>query len=164
MYLPLILSVALPVAAHAAGLPVVHGAVQVQTPVQVQVGQPPLLVVSVPDRPSVIFIECTVRLPGGGARTFGQTSPVLAAGEAAELALEVVPPTSQATCLVVASFANGLSERRPVELSWTWVDVPTPEEQAPPPEEGVPPPTPTAPAIPTPPSPPVASPRAAPPG
>lgn len=135
MHVLLSVAVALLSPAGAAGLPVVHGAVQVQAPSQVPVGQVPTVIVTVPDRPSVVFVECTVRLPDGGPQTFSQTSGVLAAGEAAELALDVAPPTSAATCLVVASFANGLSERRPVELSWTWVQVPAPEDAPLPPEE-----------------------------
>lgn len=145
--------------AHAGGIPVVHGVVQVLPPTRVQIGQAPVLALAVPDRPAVLFVECTVQLPDGRPRTFSQTSPVLAPGDPVELALDVAPPTSQATCLVVASFANGLSERRPVELSWTWEEATPPQEEEVPPE-GPAPETP-APAAPAPAAPAPAAPSSA---
>lgn len=121
--------------AVAAGIPVVHGAIQVIAPQEVQVGRQPVVALAVPDRQAVIYVECTVLRPDGSPQTFTHTTEVLAPGTATDLALDVVPPVSSARCLLVANFANGLSERRPLDLSWRWVEVPAPQEEAPPPEE-----------------------------
>lgn len=164
MHLLLSLAAVLLDPARAAGLPVVHGAIRIQAPAQVPVGQDPRVVITVPDRPSVVFVECTVRLPDGSPQTFSQTSGLLAAGDAAELALDVAPPTAAASCLVVANFANGLSERKPVELSWAWVEVPAPDDDALPPEERAPQAPAPDPATPAPPPPPAAAPQRTEPG
>lgn len=114
--------------AFALGLPVVSGAVQVLGPREVRVGERPVVAVAVPDRPAVVFLECSI-----AGKPQAWTSPALEAGVAFEVSLPVDPPTSDLSCLLVANFANGLSERRPLALSWTWVEPPPPAE--PPPDE-----------------------------
>lgn len=125
-----LLSTALLGSAGAAGIPVVHGAVQIIEPAQVQVGQEPVVAMAVPDRDAVLYVECTVTLADGSQETFTETTDELSAGTPAEISLPVVAPTTSATCLVVANFANGLSERRAVDVSWTWTE--------PPPQDGAP--------------------------
>lgn len=123
----------LPVAA-ALGIPVVHGAVQVIGPREVTVGQQPVVAMAVPDRPAVIHLECPI-----AGKSMAWTSATLEAGAPFEVSLSVAPPISALSCLLVANFANGLSERRPLELSWSWLQPP------PPPEEQTPDPAATAP-------------------
>ncbi len=113
--------------AAALGIPVVHGAVQVLGPREVTVGQQPVVAMAVPDRQAVIHLECPI-----DGKAMAWTSATLEAGSPFEVSLPVVPPTSALSCLLVANFANGLSERRPLELSWTWLQPPPPpEEEAP---------------------------------
>jgi len=108
--------------AAAIGYPVVHGVVQVIPPTSVKLEEVPIVAVAVPDRPSVVHLECSVTAPDGKERSFAMTSDLLPAGTPAQLSLAVAPPASSASCVLVANFANGLSEVRSVDLAWTWVD------------------------------------------
>lgn len=109
------------VAAASAQIPVVHGVLKAHVPDRVPVGEDVVLELSVPDREAVVHAECT----SGEARTV-YDSELLPAGEPARVVLRVEGATT-ATCLLVARFANGLSERRQETFSWTWVEPATPE-------------------------------------
>jgi len=127
--LALVLSSLAP-AALAMGLPIVHGAVQVIPPSQVIIGEQPVIAVAVPDREAVIYIECAIGDPDKPQQSFKATSDLLPAGTPAQLSLTVQPPVTTASCTLVANFANGLTERKAVDLDWTWVEsAPEPEPQ-----------------------------------
>ncbi len=98
-----------------AQIPVVHGVLQARVPDKIVVGEEVALELSVPDREAVVHAECTV---GEDKTTFD--SELLSAGETARVVLG--SGGSSASCLLVARFANGLSERREESFSWTWVE------------------------------------------
>ncbi len=109
--------------AHAQGIPAVSGVLEVETPTEVPAGVPPVMTLRTPDRPSVFFASCTF----GKDQTLSVESDVIEAGKGFVVALpaDITPPAAE--CAVVARFANGLSERRPVQLRWT-VAPPLPAE------------------------------------
>jgi hypothetical protein len=51
-------------------------------------------------------------------------SDALEAGEGFVVVLPVDTSARTAQCAVVARFANGLSERKPVSMSWKVIDLP----------------------------------------
>lgn len=106
-------------AALAFGIPAVSGAIQVTQPGEVTIGQQPVVTLQVPDAQVVFYTECT---PAGSTDKTTVTSPVLEPGQRMELAIQAASPATTAECLLIANFANGLSERRSATVSWTWVE------------------------------------------
>ena len=132
--------------AFAGGIPAVSGVLVVNGPGPTLKGLSPTFSLSAADRPAVFAAECEV----GGQKVSAQ-SEVLPAGERFFVALPAKPPVVGATCGVFASFANGLSERREVSLSWSWTDPPPKADPAPkadPPPKADPTPRPDAPPAP----------------
>ena len=107
--------------ALAGGIPGVSGVIKVEGPGPTLRGVSPVFSLSAADRPAVFAAECAV-----GDQQISAQSEVLPPGERFFVALPAKAPQSAATCGVFASFANGLSERREVQLSWTWVEPPPP--------------------------------------
>jgi hypothetical protein len=137
--------------ALAGGIPGVSGVIKVEGPGPTLRGVSPVFSLSAADRPAVFAAECAV-----GEEQISAQSEVLPPGERFFVALPAKAPQSAATCGVFASFANGLSERREVQLSWTWVEPPPPpkveaEPAGPKPAPAAPKPAPAAPKPPSPP-------------
>lgn len=128
--------------AAAGGIPAVSGVLVVEGPGPTLRGLSPIFSLSAADRPAVFAAECVV-----GEAQISAQSEVLPAGERFFVALPAKAPLSAATCGVFASFANGLSERREVQLSWTWTEPPPPPAV----EPKAPPAAPAAPPAPSPP-------------
>lgn len=110
--------------AHAQGIPAVSGVLEVDVTEKVVVGGVPSVSLSTKDRPAAFFATCRF---GSPEQLVEAESGTVAAGASFTVALPADADTTRATCAVVARFANGLSERRPVDVSWTWI---TPEELA----------------------------------
>jgi hypothetical protein len=58
----------------------------------------------------------------GVSQPHTETSPVLPVGASFSISLPAQHPVTTAECILVANFANGLSERRSATISWTWVE------------------------------------------
>jgi hypothetical protein len=131
---PLLLSAALVTAAsapapvQAGGVPAVYGVLQLDPPSATFEGTAPTFALWAADRPAVFAVECTV----GGEKMAAQ-SGTIEAGERWVVTLPAKPPVTTASCGLFASFANGMSERKAQELSWTWKPIPPPEPEAAPP-------------------------------
>lgn len=126
-----------------AQIPAVHGVLQVQAlPVVPHDGQP-TITLSAADLSAVLYLECPI---GDQRQSF--TSDVVAPGGTFDAVLPLGPDVLSVTCLAVARFPNGLSERKEVALSWTWAPPPSTIEPPPPPPElaPAPPPPPPEPA------------------
>ncbi|MFT4978819.1 MAG: hypothetical protein ACI8S6_004729 [Myxococcota bacterium] len=106
-------------AALAFGIPAVSGAIQIEQPGEVVIGSVPTFTLRVPDAQVVFYTECTA---SGGGEKKTIISPVLEPGESMAVPVTASSPTVTAECLLVANFANGLSERRGATISWTWVE------------------------------------------
>jgi hypothetical protein len=120
--------------AHAGGIPAVHGVLKHHHIEQLPDGLPQVLTLSAGDRPATFSASCTV-----GKQTHEAHSEIVPAGEPWATALPEVEGVTQATCVIAASFANGMMERKQVELQWTVLPP------APPAEEGAAPDQPQAP-------------------
>ncbi len=111
--------------AWAGGVPAAFGVVEVTLPGEVYRGGTPGLSLKAKDRPAVYVVECTV-----GEKVQSHVSGEVVAGTEYTVRIDVKEPTTKASCAMVARFANGLSERRALELQWKWVDPPPPEDPA----------------------------------
>lgn len=112
--------------AHAGGVPAVYGVLQVDPPNATFEGTAPTFALWAADRPAVFAVECAV-----GGEKFTAQSGTIEAGERWVVQLPAKPPVTTAACGLFASFANGMSERKAQELSWTWKPIPPPEPTAP---------------------------------
>ncbi len=106
-------------AAHAGGIPAVHGVLQHAIIAELPAGVPQILTLSAGDRPATFYASCTV-----GKATQEDHSEVIAAGEPWAVALPEAPGVTAATCLISASFANGMMERKEVQLQWSVLPPP----------------------------------------
>ncbi len=111
--------------AHAGGIPAVHGLLQHQIMAQLPEGLPQVLSLSVSDRPATFHAHCTI-----GETVHEATSEVVPIGESWSTALPAVEGQTQARCILSASFANGMMERKEVPLSWTVVPAPKPASES----------------------------------
>lgn len=111
--LPAIVAVVLS-SAQAGGIPAVHGVLKHHHIEQLPDGLPQVLTLSAADRPATFSASCTV-----GKQTHEAHSEIVPAGEPWATALPEVEGAHQATCVIAASFANGMMERKQVELQWT---------------------------------------------
>jgi hypothetical protein len=107
----------------AGGVPAAFGVIEVTLPVEVYRGGTPGVSLKAKDRPAVYVVECTV-----GDKVQSHTSGEISAGMEYTVRIDVKEPMTKASCAMVARFANGLSERRQLDLQWKWVDPPPPEE------------------------------------
>ena len=105
--------------ALAFGIPALSGLIQIEQPGPVAPDAQPVFTLRVPDAPTVFWTECVVE---GTDEKLTTVSAELAAGEVMQVALPASPPVSTAECILVANFANGLSERRGATISWSWVE------------------------------------------
>jgi len=106
--------------ALAIGIPAVSGVIQIEQPGEVKRGEQPVFTLRVePEAEVVYYTECTA---GDAEEKVTVISPVLPVGEAMLVTVKAEPPVVSAECLLVANFANGLSERRPATITWTWVE------------------------------------------
>lgn len=116
--------------AHAQGIPAVSGALKHTVSETVVEGMPVTLTLTVPDRPAAFYAKCTF---GSPAEEVEAESDAMDAGQPFVIALPADTSARSADCAVVARFANGLSERKPVKMRWAV--VPMPKEDAQPPAE-----------------------------
>ena len=107
--------------AHAQGIPAVSGALKHKVSETVLEGTPATLTLTVADRPAAFYAKCTF---GSPAKSVEAESEALDAGKPFVIALPADTTARSADCAVVARFANGLSERKPVKMSWEVVPVP----------------------------------------
>lgn len=105
--------------AWALGIPALSGLIEIEQPGEVTVGDAPTFTLRVPDAEVVFLAECEIE---GKTDKQTVTSPVLDVGASMSIALDAQHPVSSAECVLVANFANGLSERRSATISWTWVE------------------------------------------
>jgi len=117
------LALLVPSLGAAQGIPAVSGVLETEVRAKVPRGMPPTLTLRVPDRPAAFYARCTFGSPEQEAVA---ESDVVEAGEAFVLALPADTDARTAECAVVARFANGLSERKPVSMAWQVVE-PEPE-------------------------------------
>lgn len=115
-----------PPLARAGGVPAVYGVLQVDPPGATFEGTSPTIALWAADRPAVFAVECTV-----GGEKFSAQSGTIEAGERWVVQLPAKPPVTTAACGLFASFANGMSERKAQELSWSWKPIPPPEPTEP---------------------------------
>ena len=117
--------------ALAQGIPAVSGVLETQVRAKVPKGLPPTLTLRTPDRPAAFYARCVF---GSPQQEVVAESKALAAGDAFVIALPADTTARTAECAVVARFANGLSERKPVTMAWTIVEPepePDPEAETP---------------------------------
>jgi hypothetical protein len=119
-----LLPVALLPAAHAGGIPALSGVISVEARDPVGPSSTPAVLLSAPDRAVAWAIECTT-----GDESVKTHTGAIPAGEVHVVSLPRDESVTTASCAVLGTFANGLAERRQVELSWTFF-VPPPEGEA----------------------------------
>jgi hypothetical protein len=135
-------------------IPAAYGIIQHRFTASVPEGVPPALTIEAVAANVVLVVECTAgaqkltwesgEVPMGESRTF-----VLAFDGASAPAAPSKPAVRAASCALLARMANGLGERKALELAWTV--TPPPKEGAdgdapPPPKDPAPakaPPPPT---------------------
>jgi len=105
--------------ARAQGIPAVSGVLQTEVRGKVPRGTPPTLTLRTPDRPAAFYARCVF---GSPEQEVVQESDSLEAGEGFVVVLPPDTSARTAECAVVARFANGLSERKPVSMRWEVID------------------------------------------
>jgi hypothetical protein len=103
------------------GIPAVSGVLKTHYESKVPRGVPPTLTLKVDDRPAAFYARCVF---GSPEQEVVAESEALEAGKAFVVALPADTKARTAECAVVARFANGLSERKPVTMAWAIVDPP----------------------------------------
>jgi hypothetical protein len=154
------LLLALLVSTAEAVIPAAHGVISHRFPTEVPEGVPPALTIEAVAAHVVLVVECTAgeqklswesgEVPMGESRSF-----LLAFEGASAPAAPGKAPVRAASCAVLARMANGLGERKALELSWKVLPAPKAPAEGEPPSKGeAPPPPAAAPASVVPPKPP----------